>query len=129
MRFVPIIGLAFGALAGCAPADGPSAASAASRSEQCFSARLVNNFRPVGRDAVDVEVSRSRVYRLSLGAGCFDVDWAQAVALRSRTGSGFICSAADAELIVPSSIGPDRCLVTAVRRLGEAEITASRRRN
>lgn len=129
MRFIPIFGFAFVALAGCAPAEGPRSAATASRNGQCFSARLANNFRPVGRDAVDVEVSRSRVYRLSLGAGCFDVNWAQSVALRSRTGSGFICSAADAELIVPSVSGTDRCLVTGVRQLSEAEIAASRRRN
>lgn len=118
------------ALAGCAPADRPppgSAAYAASSGRQCFSAGAVRRFRPVDRHTIDVEVSRRRVYRLGLSAGCFDVDWAHSVALRPRTGS-FICAAGDAELIVPSRTGPDRCLVTEMRQLTAAEIQASRRR-
>lgn len=113
--------------ASCAT-DGPAQTSAARQSGQCFPAGAVNNFRPVGRDAVDVSISRNRVWRLTLSAGCFDVDWAQRVALRARSG-GFICGPADAELIVPSASGsiPDRCLVTDVRRLSDAEIEAARR--
>lgn len=107
--------------ASCATTDDPRSANAA-RGEQCFNARNAHSFRPVGNDAVDVELSRNRVHRLSI-AGCFNVDWANRVALRSRSGS-FICSAGDAELIVPSPIGPDRCQVTAIRRLSEAEIAA-----
>ncbi len=115
-------------VAGCATAEEPYTSSGYDRYRQCFNARNVNSFRPAGRDAVDVELSRNQVYRLSLGGGCFDVDWAQAVALRSRTGDGFICSALDAELIVPTVGGRnDRCLVTDIRRLTRAEIDARRR--
>lgn len=113
--------------ASCATTDEPRSAAASDRGGQCFSARSVNSFRPAGRDAVDVEVSRNQVYRLTLGGGCFDVDWAQAVALRSRSGGSFICSAGDAELIVPSIAGrPDRCLVTGIRRLSDAELQTRR---
>lgn len=120
--------LPLGLAAACTPAaDSRPASASAARGDQCFNARSVNSFRPAGRDAVDVEISRNRVYRLSLGGGCLDVDWAQAVALRSRTGA-FVCGAADAELIVPSLAGrPDRCLVTDIRRLSDAEIAATRR--
>lgn len=114
--------------ASCATVDEPRSAAASERAGQCFNANAVNAFRSAGHDAVDVEVSRNRVYRLSLGGGCFDVDWANRVALRSRSGGSFICSAGDAELIVPSiSHGPDRCLVTGIRRLSDAEIQARRR--
>jgi len=65
--------------ASCATSDQPRSADVSARGGQCFSARAVNNFRPAGRDAVDVEMSRNRVYRLTLGAGCFDVNWAEAV--------------------------------------------------
>lgn len=113
--------------ASCATPDETGTTSASARGDQCFSALTVNSFRPVGRDAVDVEVSRNQVYRLSLGGGCFDVDWAQTVALRSRSGGSFICSAGDAELIVPSiGRGPDRCLVTGIRRLSDAELQTRR---
>lgn len=113
-------------LAGCTAGGEAQPASAAGARGDCFNALNVRTFRPVGRDAVDVEVNRRRVYRLSLGAGCFDIDWAQSVALRSRGGS-FICSPGEAELVVPSHMGPDRCLVTDIRRLTPAEISISRR--
>lgn len=115
----------------CTREEDARVASAAGRADQCFNAASVNSFTPVGRDAVNVRVSANRQYRLDLGAGCFDVDWANRVALRSRTGS-FICGPADAELIVPSGDGlrPDRCTIVGVRRLSQAEIEASRpRRN
>lgn len=116
------------AIAACAPADrAPPGAAYAAGDRQCFSAGAVRRFRPVDRSTVDVEVSRRRVYRLGLSAGCFDVDWAQSVVLRPRTGS-FVCHALDAELIVPGRLGPDRCLVTSVRQLTPAEAEASRRR-
>lgn len=128
MSRVPFAVLILASAAACAPVDGvrPERADAA-RGDQCFSAQLARTFRPVGKEAVDVEISRNRVFRLSLGAGCFDIDWANSVALRSRGGGSFICSANDAELIVPSAMGPDRCQVTGIRRLTEAEIQARRR--
>lgn len=99
--------------------------------DQCFNARLVTGFHPRGRDQVDVQLPGRQVYRLDLGAGCLDIDWALQIALRSRTGS-FICSPLDAEIYAPSSFGrgspPDRCLVTGIRRLSDAEVIESRRR-
>ena len=129
MGRVPLVAVATALLAaGCTTTEQSGSSSATARGDQCFSAGLARSFRPAGRDAVDVEVNRRSVYRLSLGAGCLDINWAERVALRSRGGGSFICSADDAELIVPSSIGPDRCLVTDIRRLSEAEIQESRRR-
>jgi hypothetical protein len=128
MRTQLLLGLtALLATAGCTPQPGARSAGIAREGPQCFSALSVRHYRPVGRDAVDVEISRNRVYRLDLGAGCFDLDWSQSAVLRSRSGS-FICSPGDAELVVPSRQGGERCLVTGVRRLSEAEAQDSRRR-
>jgi hypothetical protein len=127
---IGVAGLAaLASLGGCMAAEEPHPAGAgASRGGQCFNAAAVSSFRPVSRDMVDVEVSRRQVYRLELGPGCLDVDWANRVALRSRTGS-FVCGPADAELIVPSSTGrADRCTILGIRRLNEAEIEAARGR-
>ena len=117
-------------LAACATEGEPgsAAAAAASSGRDCFNANSVNSFRPAGSDAVDVEISRDQVYRLTLGGGCFNIDWAQRIALRSRGGS-FICSPGSAELLVPSSLGTDRCLVTNIRRLSAAEIAERRSRD
>jgi hypothetical protein len=102
-----------------------SAAAAQSRpARDCFSARSVDSFRPVGRryEAVDVRVSRSRQYRLTLAGYCPDVDWSLRLALRTRTGSPFICAGYDAEILVPGPTGLQRCAVTEVRRLAPEEI-------
>jgi hypothetical protein len=128
MRAHLVIGLAaLLAAPGCAPQPSAHLAAASREGPQCFNALSVRRYRAIGRDAVDVEVSRDRVFRLDLGAGCFDLDWAQSAVLRSRSGS-FICSPGDAELVVPSRQGGERCLVTGVRRLTAAEAEASRRR-
>ena len=127
----PAIGLGLLlAAGGCTMDKDARPASLAGRGDQCFNAATVNSFTPVARDAVHVRVGAGRMYRLDLGAGCLDVDWADRVALRSRSGSGFICGPADAELIVPSvgARGADRCTVLGVRRLSQAEIDASRGR-
>jgi hypothetical protein len=107
-----------------------SAAAAQSRpARDCFSARSVNGFRPVGRryEAVDVTISRNRQYRLTLAGYCPDVDWSLRLALRTRGGSSFICAGLDAEILVPSPTGLQRCAVTEVRRLSPQEIAAARR--
>lgn len=126
------LALSAGALIAASPSTTSGDAQGGRRSrsgDECFNARLVNNFRPVNRDQVDVYVTASRVYRLDLGPGCFDIDWADRIALRSRTGS-FICGALDAEIVAPSSFGRgrDRCVVTGLRRLSDAEVLASRGR-
>jgi hypothetical protein len=127
-RLVTAAAVALAGLAACSPADrAPPATAHTAGERQCFSAAAVRRFRPVDRHNVDVEISRSRVYRLGLSAGCFEVDWADRVALRPRTGS-FVCRGLDAELIVPGRRGPDRCLVTSVRQLTRAEAESSRRR-
>lgn len=92
----------------------------------CFYARSVNGFTPVGREAVDVYISRTRQYRLTLGGYCPDVDWSLRLALRTRGGGSFVCAGGDAEIVVPSAIGVQRCLVTDVRRLSPEEIDARR---
>ena len=116
------------ALGACMQEGGTRAASAGGRGGQCFNARMVSGFTPVDRDTVDVRLSGGRRgYRLELNGVCSDVNWADRVALRSRTGS-FVCGPLDAELIVPSITGPQRCFVTSMRPLTEAELRGPRRR-
>jgi hypothetical protein len=134
MRRFPAAALALcaGALTASPVAIAPDAALAVAGPQSrpardCFFARSVNGFRPVGRDAVDVTISRNRRYRLTLVGYCPDVDWSLGIALRTRAGSSFICAGLDAEILVPSQTGPQRCAVTEVRRLSPQEIDAARR--
>ena len=116
-------------LVACAEMAGPPSGSRLSNRSDCFLADSVNSFTPVGDRFVDVRVTRRSQFRLELAGYCPDIDWSQRIALRTRGGSRWICRGMDAEIIVPDrAIGPQRCLVTDVRRLSISEIEARRRR-
>jgi uncharacterized protein DUF6491 len=115
----------FALIVGCAPQTAPAAAAAASP-QQCFSAKSINSFHAIGDESVDVVVGTRRVYRLDLAGACTDIRWTNAVAVRTLGGSSWICRGVDAEVIVPSPSGTQRCLVTSVRQLSDAEARALR---
>jgi hypothetical protein len=123
---IPAVGAAL--LVGWVAAGEPAAARAERPAPRCFLASNVNGFTSRGRDAVDVHVGANRYYRLTLAGYCPDVDWSLRVGIRTRGGGSWICQGADAEIIVPSPTGPERCLVTDVRALTPAEIAANRHR-
>ena len=115
------------ALGSCAQQPTPASA-AAWAGRDCFNANSVSGFTPRGDEAVDVQVGARRYYRLQLAGVCPNVNWSTRVALVSR-GSSFICQGFDAELVVNSpGLGPQRCFVSSVRRLSDAEVQALRRR-
>ena len=114
------------ALASCA--QQPRGPNYASSSRQCFHAGSVNDFDARGNGVVDVRAGANRYFRLQLFGSCPNVNWSQRVALRTTAGSPWICQGLDAEIIVPSpGIGPERCLVSSVRRLSDAEVAAIHR--
>lgn len=112
------------ATAACAT-DSEPAADATRKGRQCFFASDVNGFTPVDDRTVDVRVRVRDVYRLELVGYCPDVDWTTAIGIRSRGGT-MICSGLDAELIVPSTLGPRSCLVRSLRKLTDEEIKAGK---
>jgi hypothetical protein len=122
--FCALAGLS--ALSACTAAGEPASASAQSDGRQCFRADQVNGFNAIDDDTVDVSVGASRVYRLELFGPCPDVDWSQRIGIRARGGSNWVCRGIDAELIVPSAIGPSQCQVSSIRRLSEEEMDADR---
>ena len=110
------VALALGAQA----ADpGPKASSA----RQCFHSRDVNGFKAQDDQHVYVRVGVKDLYEFKLFGRCPDVDWTMRLGLVSR-GGGFICSGLDADLLVPSPIGPQRCPVREIRKLSPAEVAA-----
>lgn len=116
--------------AACAQQDAAgetsSAASSAPASPKndCFSAQSVSSFTPHG-DAVDIQVGVRRYYRLTFAGVCQNTNWVNRVALVSRSGSSFICSGMDAELVVNDSpMGPQRCLVNTITRISDEEAKA-----
>lgn len=113
---------ATGLLAGSAAAA-PEKPAAKPANRSCFWTHQINSFAAPDDLTVNVRVGVKDVYQLELFARCPEVDWNQSIAIRSR-GSSHICSGLDAEVISPSSIGPQRCAVRSVRKLSEAEIKA-----
>src|ERR1700712_1956422 len=124
---IPAIGAAL--VVAWAAASAPAAAPAQRPAPRSFLAPNVNGFPPRGNDIVDVHVGANRDYRLTLAGYCPDVDWSLRVALRTTGGSSWICQGADAEIIVPSPTGRERCMVTDVRALTPDEVAASRHRH
>ena len=108
-----MIGLASLLVAACTNAA-QSAAQVANSGRQCFNASNVNNFHAIGQDAVIITVGVNRYYQLDLVGTCPDIDWSLRVGLRSTSGSSWICEGLDAEFIVPSPSGVQRCPVVGV---------------
>ncbi len=113
-------------LAAAAPAAAKSPAepaAAAKPKSQCFWANQVNSFASNDNRVVNVRVGVKDVYQFEMFGRCNDVDWNNRIALVSR-GGNYICSGMDAEIISPSTIGPQRCPVSKIRKLTPDEIKA-----
>ena len=117
---------AAGVVAACAQqAVGAPAAAASAIGRQCFSARNVSGFTAQGKDAVDIQVGVRRYFRAELSGVCPNVNWARRVAVVTRSGSSFVCEGFDAEIVVPDpNLGPQRCQISSIRRLTDAEARA-----
>jgi hypothetical protein len=108
----------------------PSAAARSSRPQNaCFNVRMIDNFNAPDESTVYIRVNVNEVYRLKLFAPCPNVNWDQSIALQNRSGSSWICSPLDAELLVRDpgfgpGIGPQRCPVSELRKLTPAEVAA-----
>ncbi|MDT9599825.1 DUF6491 family protein [Sphingosinicella rhizophila] len=123
-----MLGAASFGLAACAATDEPGRSAAQTRGDSCFRAADVNGFNAVDDDTVNVSVGASQTYQLELFGNCSDIDWAQRIGIRATGGSSWVCQGLDAELIVPSPIGPRQCQISSLRRLSDEEVRASRAR-
>ena len=122
---------ALGVLGGAGSCTVQPAAPVAAHSSgrQCFLASQVNGFSPVSDSVVDVQVGANRFYRLSLMGACPNAVWTHRVALRTTTGSSWICQGLDAEIIVPDPMAPERCLVSGIQPITKDDWIAARRRH
>jgi hypothetical protein len=114
-------------IAACVATEpGAPASAAAAKQQQCFNVRNVYNFHAVNDRTVLVEVGTSRMYELQIVGVCPEIDWTQKLAIRTTGGSSWICRGMDAELVVPSPSGTERCPVVGTRELTPAEVQAYR---
>lgn len=106
-------------LFGCAsPEPSVPVASAPEDGRDCFFLSQVSGFTSAGRDKINVSVGPRRAYEFKTFGACPDIDNAQAIGF-DQNGPGTICRGMDVDLIVPTSIGPQRCAVSMIRRLPE----------
>lgn len=112
-------------------ASGQSSPPRSSRPRsECFDARFVSSFSAPNDQTVYIKVGTRDVYRLSLFSPCLNVDWTQAIGLKSIAGSDWICRGVEAELIVPNrQLGRQRCLVSDIHKLTPEELAALPRRD
>ncbi len=116
-------------VATCGGTNPPSGAQAAAASgRQCFNASSVNGFDAIDNDTVLVTVGSRNVYQLEIVGVCPDVDWSLRIGLRSTGGSSWVCESMDAELLVPSPTGLQRCPVIGVKKLTPPEVQALKAR-
>jgi hypothetical protein len=107
---------------GQAPPPEPAPREDPPAKRQCFFPRNVNGFSAVDDDVVNVRVGVRDIYQLKLLGPCPDVDWTWKIGIISRGST--ICTGLDATLLVPSTIGPQRCAVRTVRKLTPEEVEA-----
>jgi hypothetical protein len=115
--------MAMGAAASAAPSAEKPADTAAKPARHCFWTRQVNSFASTDNRVVNIRVGVNDYYQLDLMGRCQDVDWNHKIALVSR-GSDYICTGLDAEIVSPTTIGPQRCPVKSIRKLTPAEVKA-----
>src|SRR5947207_11263797 len=91
---------------------------------QCFYTRMAEGFAAPDEHTLNIRVGVRDVYQFEMFGPCLDMDWAQRVALVSRSGS-WICTGMDAEVITHATgIGRQRCMVRHMRKLTPEEIAA-----
>jgi len=90
---------------------------------QCFWTHQASSFAAADDKLVNVRVGVKDVYQFEMFGRCHEIDWQNKIALVSRSGSS-ICTGMDADIVTPTSIGPQRCAVRAVRKLTPEEVKA-----
>jgi len=94
--------------------------------DECFFPSQVGGFKDAGSDRALLRIGFRAGYELTLSPGCPPVDYAMDIGIVSR-GSSRICAGRPAELVVPraSGSGAQRCLVSNIRRLSDAEMATA----
>lgn len=118
---IKVTGTLAAILAAAAAGHAAARSPVKSGARDCFYARNIEGWAPVGRDAVNIRVFRRDYYQLTLLGSCPNLDWTETLGLSSH-GSSWICSGLDATIIAPGPVGIHRCEVKSIRRLTAEEV-------
>ncbi|HKX77727.1 MAG TPA: DUF6491 family protein [Novosphingobium sp.] len=109
-------------IAACAPQAGEPSRSAMAASEtgtDCFFASQISGYTVAGRDRIRVSTGPRDTYEFETLGSCPELDRGNAIGF-DKSGPGTICRGLDVTLVVPTSIGPQRCPVRMIRKLEPA---------
>lgn len=110
-------------VASCAANDGGAARAAdaeAPNRGDCFFLSQVDGYSHAGDNRIRVSTGPGQTYEFETLGRCPDLDRAETMAF-DPAGAGTICRGIDVDLIVPTDIGPRRCAVGMIRKLGPEE--------
>lgn len=116
------LGLAAGLAAPAIAADpAPAQKAKPGARDGCFFADQVRGYQVVDDRTLNVDLGRKEAYQLTLLNTPFDLEVANRIGIKSRTGS-WVCSPLDATVIVPEVTGSSRSYrVEKIRKLTPEE--------
>lgn len=95
----------------------------------CFFGDQINGWRSENNEkTIYLDVGAKDVYRADMMFRCTDIEDAFAIGVDTRGAGNSVCDGMDLEIIVRSSIGPQRCPVTKLTKLTPDEVTALKTR-
>jgi hypothetical protein len=101
------------------------ATSAPAAKRSCFFVSQIDGWRSENNEkTIYLDVGVKDVYRADLMMRCHDIDSALSIGVETRGGGSSICDGMDLDIIVKSSIGPQRCPVTKLTKLTPDEVQA-----
>jgi len=113
--------LALGILGGCVQATETEQAAGI----DCFHLSQVSGFNDApdtdrGSDRIYVHAGPRDTYLFETFGSCPDLDWSETIAF-DQNGPGRICRGIDVDLLVPTSIGMQRCPVRMITKVPDRE--------
>lgn len=120
------VGATLAGLAGCTQVEEePVAVAGLDTAHQCFFTRNINGYSaapdgPRGQERVYIETGVNDRWLFEVYGSCPELDWAQQIALDTRSRSS-ICTGATETLLVPSYFEGrmDRCAVRLLGKMAE----------
>jgi hypothetical protein len=100
----------------CSPSSRPEGSTTGVSGRECFFLSEISGYHYAGRDTIHVSTGPNETYEFKTLGPCPDLDYGEAIAF-DQTSPGTICRGIDVTLVVPSSIGPQRCPVSMIRKL------------
>jgi hypothetical protein len=125
-RLIPILVVMAGlcATGACAPASNALAAPDGVSAAPCFQARQARSYSRIGPQTLLVEAGIRGSYQMEMLDTCPDLDWSNDAMFRGRGGGTFVCSALDAEIVLPRDGRRQVCLFNRITPISRAEADA-----